>query len=357
MTDVGQRDNVRGRVWERRFRMLAHLIQRGRTDRGELGRVAGTHGLQLEHDLRILGSTGCVRVTLDGVIQLSDDILLGIKERVTQRAGTYERRLETLGYVMAVGLASESDITKRTGAHGNQLYLDLQGLADATGHVHVLPERAGAVFVPLLQWKGLKQRLGENPEIKWRVAGRALDLVEDGETILIGPGATCFFLAIQAALKKPNLCVLTNSLGVHQFLTSRVREVHVIGGIVSKRGLDTYPSDLGKCIEITRRKVDKVFLGIEGWSVNPELGIRCSQVDCERQRQAVFRTPGTAVVLANHCKLDIGTGGRFTTFQELDERGKKYLVITDKYEPPTGEEQSRLQPAKDLLGDRLVEAD
>lgn len=69
-----------------------------------------------------------------------------------------------------------------------------------------------------------------NIEAKNRIAEKAASLIEDGDTIFIGPGTTCEILAEKITVQ--NLRVVTNSLPVFQILMSQKNhyQVYLLGG-------------------------------------------------------------------------------------------------------------------------------
>lgn len=69
-----------------------------------------------------------------------------------------------------------------------------------------------------------------NRDAKQKIAGKAAQLIEEGETIFIGPGTTCELLATKIHTK--NLRIVTNCLPVFQTLMKeqKERKVYLLGG-------------------------------------------------------------------------------------------------------------------------------
>lgn len=71
----------------------------------------------------------------------------------------------------------------------------------------------------------------QNKEAKQEIAERAAQLIENGDTVFLGPGTTVAFLA--EAIKTPRLTVITNCMPVFTILSQKKTEdfqVFLLGG-------------------------------------------------------------------------------------------------------------------------------
>ncbi|MCO0845303.1 DeoR family transcriptional regulator, partial [Streptococcus suis] len=71
----------------------------------------------------------------------------------------------------------------------------------------------------------------QNKEANQEIAERAAQLIEDGDTVILGPGTTVAFLA--EAIKNSRLTVITNCMPVFTILSQKKTEefqVFLLGG-------------------------------------------------------------------------------------------------------------------------------
>ena len=90
----------------------------------------------------------------------------------------------------------------------------------------ILHDRVGSVT-------GISQRMGENITEKMAIGKRCAELVNDGDTVFLGPGTT----VLQAAKylkEKKNLTVVTYSLPAATELLSSDATIYFIGGRIDK---------------------------------------------------------------------------------------------------------------------------
>lgn len=111
----------------------------------------------------------------------------------------------------------------------------------------------------------LNYRLATNYELKKKIAMRARDIVNDGETIIIESGSTCVLLAEEIAMHCKDVTIITNSC----FLAAYVRkydniEIILLGGEYQKDS----QVNVGPLIKtvIDHFYVDKLFVGIDGYN-------------------------------------------------------------------------------------------
>jgi Transcriptional regulators of sugar metabolism len=110
----------------------------------------------------------------------------------------------------------------------------------------------------------LSYRITLNYEVKKRIALRAAQMVENGETIMIESGSTCAMLATELAESRQDITIITNSAFIADHLRSfRSVRVILLGG--------SYDPDsqvmLGPLVQMCASKffVDKFFIGTDGF--------------------------------------------------------------------------------------------
>lgn len=107
-------------------------------------------------------------------------------------------------------------------------------------------------------------RLAYHYAEKLRIASRALDLVSDGDTIMVENGSCCAILARRVAESRKRVTIVTNSA----FIAGYVRdcpevEVVLLGGAVQKDSQVTVGPFVRLCAE--QFLVNLLFIGADGW--------------------------------------------------------------------------------------------
>lgn len=111
----------------------------------------------------------------------------------------------------------------------------------------------------------INQRLAIRFETKQNIAQKAVDLIKDGETIMIESGSCCALFALALAHTKKDITIITNSA----FIAGYVRKsnnVHIIllGGSFQNESQVMVGPMVKSCVEMYH--VDKFFIGTDGFS-------------------------------------------------------------------------------------------
>jgi len=103
---------------------------------------------------------------------------------------------------------------------------------------------------------------------KQRIAAAAAALVQDGESILVNSGSTCYYAANELK-RKQDIFVITNSLPIMEcFLSSRSITTFLLGGCVDISLRSTSGDSVVE--QLLRYSVGKLFIGMDG--VDPVAG-------------------------------------------------------------------------------------
>ncbi|MBS7577815.1 MULTISPECIES: DeoR/GlpR family DNA-binding transcription regulator [unclassified Enterococcus] len=120
-------------------------------------------------------------------------------------------------------------------------------------------------FAEINNQDDLNYRLATNYDLKKKIATKARELVNDGETIIIESGSTCVLLAEEIAMHCKDVTIITNSC----FLAAYVRkyeniEIILLGGEYQKDS----QVNVGPLIKtvVDYFYVDKLFVGIDGYN-------------------------------------------------------------------------------------------
>ncbi|AIQ69292.1 DeoR/GlpR family DNA-binding transcription regulator [Paenibacillus graminis] len=158
-----------------------------------------------------------------------------------------------------------------------------------------------------------------NTDMKRNIALKALDLINDGDTLMVDPSSTAFeFLKLLG--NKNNLTVITNSINIlHEFASSGMNIISS-GGSLRHRSL----SLVGPVAHDTIRRynVDTAVISCKG--IDMERGITDSnEPECELKKH-MLRQAQKVVLLADHTKFDKTAFTRLVDLSSID------VLITDR---------------------------
>lgn len=144
----------------------------------------------------------------------------------------------------------------------------------------------------------IDNRLNAHYEIKLRIAERAAQLVESGETIFIESGSTNALLAKKLAETR-DVTIVTNSYFIANFVRDFPRtKIVLLGG--------DYQSDSEVCVGPLARQtlqfffVDKLFIGSDGFS---EEGFTCNDMLRADIAAAMAKRAKRAIILTDSSKF------------------------------------------------------
>lgn len=158
-----------------------------------------------------------------------------------------------------------------------------------------------------------------NVEIKRDIALKAMDLVNDGDTLMTDPSSTCFEF-LKTLHNKNNVTVITNSISVLQELAGSNLHVISTGGSLRGRSL----SLVGPAAQDTVQKynVDTAVISCKGLS--PDKGISDSnEPECELKKH-MLRHANKVILLADHTKFDKNAFVKLADWEQID------YLITDR---------------------------
>ncbi len=208
-----------------------------------------------------------------------------------------ERRQRILLAIEEAGIASIRDLAARFGVTPITITRDLQGLEQQglVRRVHggAIGVRASSYEPPFVARE--THLSGE----KRRIAQRAVDLVRDGESLILDVGTTT--LEVARALKgKRNLTVLVSNLrAALELATQPAIQVIVVGGKLRPSEL----SMVGHVAESTLRdfRVDTAFIGVGGITLAD--GLTEFNVDEAGTKRVMLQRARRRIVVADHTKF------------------------------------------------------
>jgi DeoR family transcriptional regulator, fructose operon transcriptional repressor len=158
---------------------------------------------------------------------------------------------------------------------------------------------------------------------KRSVAQRALERVEDGDTILLDTGSTTFQLAALLGARN-DITVVTNDLTIALLLEEHpTATVHLIGGTVRKR----FHCTLGTRAEefLHGLKVDKAFMAANSFSV--ESGATTPDLQHAEIKRQMMAIATKTFLLLDSSKLGRSSFAQFAPAEGID------CLVVDRMDP------------------------
>lgn len=170
-----------------------------------------------------------------------------------------ERHTQLVEYVSLQGKVEVNELAKYLNTSAVTIRKDLDYLADRG----ILRRERG--FAVLNDPQDINYRMAFHYEIKKKIATAALELVKDGESVIIEAGSTCALFAEELAKKKKDITIITNSIHIANFVKdfSSVNIV-LLGGNYQKKWQALVGPMTKACIK--EFSVDKIFVGVDGYS-------------------------------------------------------------------------------------------
>ena len=198
-------------------------------------------------------------------------------------------------------------------------------IEDFEARGEVIKVRGGArsmKFITTSMEEPITKRLGENTEIKERIAACALRFIEEGRSIFLDSGTTA--LALASFLKEERVTVTTTGPNVAtELIKNRRAIVNLVGGMLNRENLSVSGGQAKTFIE--NINIDIAFITPSGFSV--ENGFTCGNFqECEL-KSAIIKKTKKVILLVNSEKLNKNMPYTFCDFSDVD------IIVTDKVLP------------------------
>lgn len=167
--------------------------------------------------------------------------------------------------------------------------------------------------------KPISERITENINEKLVIARLALELIDDGDTLILDSGSTTLQLAKLLSSRK--VTVITNDISIAYEL-SQGDEVNliIVGGNVRPKSFSIIGSECEK--SISSFNVKKAFISAGG--INLKTGLTASNTGDAYVKRAIINAGDTVICLADHSKFEKTALFSFASFKDVD------IMITDK---------------------------
>lgn len=229
-----------------------------------------------------------------------------------ERKARVTKIVNEAGYVQVTDLVEEFSVSPAT------IRRDLQELEEEG---LLIRKRGGAVRrqqgVTMEMPYAMKQV--QNKENKQKIAQRAVEMVEDGFSIILDSGSTTFALA-EELVTKSRLSVVTNDLQISNKLAANP-DINLIctGGLARSNVFSLQGSIAENTLKNIR--VEITFLGAD--AVHPDGGIFNVNIDEVPIKQAMINSAPKVVLLVDSSKFDLCGFAKICTLSNID------TVITD----------------------------
>lgn len=241
-----------------------------------------------------------------------------------------ERRLEILERVRKDQKVAVNELARAFGVSGVTIRKDLRSMEDSG----LLTRTHGGAIVKSKMGIELntRQKRARHQDEKRRMALAALDLIEDGDRLLLDTGTSTLELS-RALSQRKDLTVVTNDLDIAGVLEESTSiEVILLGGIlrkgfrctVSLPGMDTR----------SRLTVDKAFMGTNGFDV--ERGATTPDIRQAETKRHMLSMANKIYLLCDSSKFDRVAFAQFSGPDEIDG------IVTDRLDAKRKRELERV---------------
>ncbi|MFT8866179.1 MAG: DeoR/GlpR family DNA-binding transcription regulator [Lacticaseibacillus paracasei] len=171
-----------------------------------------------------------------------------------------ERRKQILEEVIQNGTASVKDLAAQFNVTYETIRKDLAALADQN---QLIKTHGGALAKQGSYENPFNVREEENIFFKKLLAKRAISLIPNGATIILGTGSTILELAKLLVIRN-DLKIFTDSIPAVSYLQDSANDVYLFGGKLRSRSSSVYGGWTD--MMLNQIEVDACFLGTDGFA-------------------------------------------------------------------------------------------
>ncbi len=147
------------------------------------------------------------------------------------------------------------------------------------------------------------------------IVKKAVEFIDEGDTILLDSGTTIFYL-VKELKKLKNLTVVTNSIIFAQELQDvQGIEVMITGGMLRKETLALVGPFAEQSLSMI--KVDKAFIGTNGIDIHE--GITTPNLIEAATKRKMIKSAKQVILLTDHTKLDKVAFAKVADINEIDK--------------------------------------
>jgi len=149
---------------------------------------------------------------------------------------------------------------------------------------------------------------------KQRIAKKAAELIEEGDSLIIDAGTTTLYLAAELS-KFRDLTVVTNSINLIQLLSvMQGINIMAMGGMLRKNTMAL----AGPVAEdsLDRIRVDKAFIATNGF--DSKIGLTTPNILEASIKQKMMKVSDQVIVMADHSKIGKVSFAKFGDLSDVD---------------------------------------
>jgi DeoR family transcriptional regulator, fructose operon transcriptional repressor len=179
----------------------------------------------------------------------------------------------------------------------------------------------GAISVHRTKWNpSLENRLEVQSDSKLAIAKAALELVHDGDTVILDAGTTTLALARHLRGRRRNLTIITNSLPVMAELSNANYDMIALGGMFRQHSL----AMIGPLAvaNLSKLHADIAFVGATAASL--ERGLCTPNIIEAETKAAMVKAASERIALIDYSKLGQASLAPFASWTDI------HTLITDK---------------------------
>lgn len=228
-----------------------------------------------------------------------------------------ERRMRIVDYINQRKKATVQELSSHFAVSTATIRNDLRDLERTSQLVRT---HGGALIKTQAAYEEeIDARNVEKREEKRRIGRAALELIRDGDSIVLDTGTTTYELA-RLLVERKNITVVTNDLRIALLLEQYDSvQVLVLGGMLRKHFHCTL-GDPGASL-LADLRVDKAFMGAN--SVSPHDGASTPDLHTAEIKKGMIAIAGQVVLLADSDKLNRRSFAKFASTAEID------MLVTD----------------------------
>lgn len=230
-----------------------------------------------------------------------------------------ERQKEIIKILKSKGTVTISELCRITQASVATLRRDLIKLEDEGMLIRI---RGGATLSNRNKFElSFEKRTVKNVEKKESIASKAVELVENGDSVLLDAGTTTLLIAKKIAYLKRDVMIVTNSLAIVQEMANHPDiRLRLIGGKIDWNNMATIgPGAIEYLMDMV---IDKVFIGANG--VDVMYGAMAFEEENAILNKVMAESARLVCVVADSSKIGKRAFVRSVPIKQID------ILITDR---------------------------
>ena len=237
-----------------------------------------------------------------------------------------ERKQQILEYIEAHRKATVGELCEHFRVSSATIRNDLRDLEQ--GNLLLRTHGGAMVRSKTGQELDSSQKRVQNLEAKRRIAAAALELIEDGDRIILDTGTTTLELA-RLLSRRRDITVVTNDLA-SALLLEEMDTVSVvfIGGLLRRRFHCTVSYGNAWREGLAGLSVDKAFMGVNSLSL--EKGATTPDISTAETKKSMIEIAVKVILLCDSSKFGRSSFARFATLDQIDTVVTEQVTAADR---------------------------